>query len=229
MPTRASSGGLRLSDDAFQSEAPAYAEVARSLAGRAAELYELASGSPAAAGEGPLTRQNPQGLTGWDLSGPPWGSCILHPVTWFGGVPNDGVGRHAPDITSAWDRWYSANRPALIKLRFWNRAHERLGPSAVAPLGRLYWALRSYRIAGTGTPTATARTWNPRLGQRRDTGDSATFTTTASDTVVLSGTTLGVATHPGWNTVLLEISLDTSGHTSVITCGSLSVRFKRGQ
>lgn len=229
MPTRASSGGLRLSDDAFQSEAPAYAEVARSLAGRAAELYELASGSPAATGEAPLTRQNPQGLTGWDLSGPPWGSAILHPVVTFGGMPNDGVSKHAPDIISAWDRWYSANRPALITLRFWNRPHERLGPSAVAPLSRLYWAFRSVRIAGTGTPTATARTWNPQLFQRRDTGDSTTFTTTATDASVVAGTTLHVAAHPGWNTVLLEISLDTTGHTSIITSGSLNVRVKREQ
>lgn len=227
MPTRASSGGLRLGDGSFKSEAPAYAEVARSLAGRAAELYEFASGSAAATGEQPLTRPNPQGLTGWDLSGPPWGSAILHPVAWFSGVPVDGVSKHTPDDSARWDRLYRSNKPALIQLRFWNRPYDRISPAATAPLSRLYWAIRSIRIAGATTPTATARTWNPRLGQKRDTGDSATFATVTVDSTVISGTTLHVNALPGWNTVFLEVSLDTAGHTSVITAGSLNVRVKR--
>jgi hypothetical protein len=227
MPTRINSGGLRLTDASFKSEAPAYAETARSLAGRTAELYELASGAPAASGEPSLTPTNPQGLTGWDLSGPPWGSAILHPVCWVGGRSPDGVNMHQPSVDAAWERIYRSNKPALLAFHFWNRPHDKIAPAATAPLSILYWAFRSYRVSGAGTPTATARTWNRRLGSTRETGDSTTFTTTVADTSVVAGTTLQVAVHPGWNTVFLEVSLDTSGHTSMITCASLNVRVKR--
>lgn len=225
MTTRVTSGGLRLPAASFTSQAPAYAETARSLAGRATELYELASGQSSATGEPPVTPPNPQGRTGWDLSGPPWGSALYHPVAGWSGRSST-ANLIQPDTSAANDFWYTANRSAVISLRFWNRPHERLQPTAIAPLSRLYWFVRSTRISGTTTPTATAWTWNPRMGQRRATGQTATFTTTATDSTVLS-TALWVNALPGWNTVYLEVLCDSGSTVNQLVSGCLQVLAKR--
>lgn len=227
MPTRVSSGGLRLPGTRFQSRAPAYAETARSLAGRAAELYELASGVSSAAGEPPITPLNPQGRIGWDLSGPPWGSALRHNVAWFSGRSAT-ANLIQPDYDSTPGAFYNKNKPAIITLVFWNRPHESLSPWAVAPHARLYWVLRTVRVTGADTPTATARTWNRGCGQSPGTGQSETFTTTASESQVTSSS-LWVAARPGWNTVHLEVSLPTtSASTHWLTAGALQVLSKRG-
>lgn len=226
MPTtRCTSGGLRLPGTSFRSQAPAYAETARSLAGRATELYELATGASSAAGEQPVTRPNPQGLTGWDLSGPPWGSALLHPVVWFTGTqPVANLVQPAYDASNA--LWFSQGRAAQLRFSFWNRPFEGLAPFATAPLQRLYWALRTYRVSGATTPTATAITWNRGMGQSRETGVSQTFTTTANDSQVTSST-LWVAARPGWNTVYLEVRANASGTVHMLSAGCLQVLEKR--
>lgn len=227
MSTRVSSGGLLLGDGAFRGLAPAYAETARSLAGRATELYELATGVSSATGEPPVTALNPQGRVGWDLSGPPWGSALRHNVAWFSGRSAD-ANLIQPDYDSTPDAWYNKNKPAVVKLHFWNRPHDSLSPWAVAPHARLYWVLRSVRVTGADTPTATLRTWNRRFGQTRETGQTETFTTPVSETQV-TGITLWVPAGPGWNTVYLEVSLPTtSASTHQLTSGALQVLSKRG-
>lgn len=225
MTTRASSGGLRLPAGSFQSLAPAYAETARSLAGRANELYELASGESSAIGEQAITSPNPQGRTGWDMSGPPWGSALYHPVAWFTGR-STATNLIQPSFDAANALWFNSNRPATVRLHFWNRPHERLTPTAIAPLSRLYWLLRAVRIAGAGTPTATARTWNRRLGQRRETARTATLTMTAAESQVAS-TVLWVNAVSGWNTVHLELLANAAGTAYQLTSGCLQVLAKR--
>lgn len=79
---------LFLPDDAFYSESAARAEIIRSLAGRARVLYELATGQNPFPNEPAATRRNPNGDLGVNLSGPPWGSAILHPIAWIGGRPS---------------------------------------------------------------------------------------------------------------------------------------------
>lgn len=225
MPNRVTAAGLRMPDSAFKSQAPAYAEVARSLAGRAADLYELATGEPAVAGESPLTPTNPQGLIGWDLSGPPWGSALRMPIAWFGGRSADTANSLRPAHVWRHPQAYSEEKPAIIHLRFWNRAHDKLGPTAIAPLSRLFWVLNIYRVAGTTTPSVVLRTWNPRLGQKRETAQTQTVTQTAAETRITSAT-LWVSALPGWNTVVLEAST-TGAITGYITCGALQNLEKR--
>lgn len=225
MTSRVTSGGLRLPDSAFTAQAPAYATAARSLAGRATELYEFATGQSSATGEPPITPPNPQGMTGWDLSGPPWGSALLHPVVgWSGTAPTTNLIQ--PDTSATSDLWYSESRPALVVVRFWNRPHERLTPTAVAPLARLHWRFASVRIAGTTTPTATARTWNPRVGQHRDTANALSFTTTSTETVITSSG-LWVPAVPGWNSIYLEVLCSGGTTTHRLTNGCLQVVVKR--
>lgn len=227
MPTRVSSGGLRLGDTAFRSLAPAYAETARSLAGRATELHELATGVSSATGEPPVTAMNPQGRIGWDLSGPPWGSALRHNVAWFTGCPPT-ANLIQPDYDSTPELWFNKNKPATVTLHFWNRPHETLAPHAVAPHARLYWALRCVRVTGADLPTATMRSWNPRMAGRRETAQSDTFTTVAAETQVTSGT-LYVPALSGWNTVILEVTVPpTSASTHWLTAGALQVLSKRG-
>lgn len=226
MPNRISSGGLKLPDSSFRSQAPAYAEVGRSLAGRAAELYEYASGRAAVAGESPLTPPNPQGLTGWDLSGPPWGSALRTSVAWFGGRSADTANSHRPAAETAWERVYRVGKPATIALRFWNRPHERLGSTAVAPLSRLYWVLRVQRLAGASTPTITLRTWNHRALLKRETANTTTFVQTVGDAQVIAST-LWVPCVSGWNTVHLEASTTDTSLTAWIVSGALQNLVKR--
>ena len=212
MPSKSSSGGLRLPDSAVRSEAPAWAETARGLFGRVNEIYELAAGVAATEGEGALTPPNPQGLVGWDLSGPPWGSALRHSVAWCGGRSPDTATFIQPDNDSDSSRRYTQQRPALIFMLFYNRQHERITGSVPA-YARLYWVLRTYRVCGATTPTATAKSWNASLGETEETSPSSdTYTTTASDSQVLSST-LWVNCKPGWNRVALQVTTtDSSVH-----------------
>lgn len=231
MSTRVTSGGLQLGDTAFRATAPALAETARSLAGRAHELYELATGSPIVAGEPAITRPNPQGLIGWDLSGPPWGSALTHPVVWFTGRSSD-ANLIQPD-SDAGDRYrYTGSNSVSVSFRVWCRPFEQLKPEAVAPLSRLCWILRSYRVSGATTVTATASTWNPRFGGSLNDcnltdNSQIQFTTTAAESNVVT-TNLRVNVLPGWNRVHLHVSVG-SGTTSVyqLTAGALVVDAKR--
>ena len=77
MPLIASTQRLLRSD--VRSLAAALAKIPIALAGGARTLYELASGE--SADDGPAaTPRNPQGTTGVDRSGYPWGPAFRHPL-----------------------------------------------------------------------------------------------------------------------------------------------------
>jgi hypothetical protein len=216
MPSRISSGGLLLPPAAVRSEAPARAEIMRSLAGRAAELYELALGEACLGDNPPVTGPNPQGLTGWDLSGPPWGSALLHPVAWSSGrSPNTAV-VIAPGHDDQTERKFGGSLgPAHVRFPFYLRPFDSLPEPSIAPYARLTLALRSYRISGATTPTATVRVWNAQAGQDREQAVSSTYTTTAADTSQTFSNTLKVTAVPGWNLLELELAVapgDSSVH-----------------
>jgi hypothetical protein len=215
MPSRISSGGLLLPPSAVRSESPARAETMRSLAGRAAELYEYALGEPCLDGHPPVTGPNPQGLTGWDLSGPPWGSALLHPVAWVSGRSPNAAVCLAPDHADQTERKFGgAIGPCHVRLPFYVRAHDSLPEPSAAPYARLALALRSYRISGATTPTATVRAWNAAAGQDREQAVSATYTTTAADTSQTFSNALKVSARPGWNQLEVEVSV-AGGDSSV--------------
>lgn len=66
--------------DEVKSHKPAIADVGQMLAGKAAWLYEWATGASATPGTPPQCPRNPQGTYGHDHSGPPYGSAIRHPL-----------------------------------------------------------------------------------------------------------------------------------------------------
>lgn len=216
MTNRVSSGGLLLPPSAVRSESPCRAEVMRSLAGRAAELYELALGESCQSGSQPITRPNPQGLTGWDLSGPPWGSALLHPVAWFAGRQPNTAQVIAPDIADQTERLFGGVAgPALIRWPIYIRAFDALPAPSIAPYGRLTLAIRTHRVSGASLPTATVRIWNPAAGQGRPQARSVTFTTATNETSFVFSNAEGVDAVPGRNEINLEVAVesnDTSQH-----------------
>ncbi len=105
------------------SEAFGLAAVISALAGGAAALHELAAGCPLFDGDGAVTPRNPQGQLGVDLSGPPWGSAIRHPIAWFGSLKRNttrGYG-HAAAVG------FAADDPGIVDgWIFWNRPYDQL-------------------------------------------------------------------------------------------------------
>jgi hypothetical protein len=214
MPTRISSGGVLLPSERVRSQSVAAAEVIRSLAGRAAELYEYATGESCLTDHPPITPSNPQGLTGWDWSGPPWGSAVLHPIAWVSNTACS-TGAFAPDITDQTERRFGLSyAPARIVMRAYIRPHDILPSPSVAPYSRVCVAIRTERISGTTTPTATIRAWNEAL-QTQDQAATASFTTTISESTQQFANNLKVPVRPGdVNSVTLEIQVNGTGDTS---------------
>jgi hypothetical protein len=69
-----------LEDRVVASNAPAWADIPRALAGMSRVLHELATGENPVVGDPPATLPNPQGYLGVDLSGPPYGTAPIHSI-----------------------------------------------------------------------------------------------------------------------------------------------------
>ena len=123
--------------------AAARIEVPQSLAGRARYLWEMATGASAVDSEQAQVPVNPQGLLGFDMSGPPFGPCLLLPVAWWEGRSGAGV-----QPTNQWSSIGSAE--AIVDWRIRNRPHvERL--DGLAPLQQLALLWRATASAGTSS------------------------------------------------------------------------------
>ena len=85
-----SSDSLR--DEDTRSLALGDVRVLKSIVGRIRYLAEMATGRSIVDGEEAGIPRNPQGLLGVDLSGPPYGPCVLHSTWWFGGMKPDTSG-----------------------------------------------------------------------------------------------------------------------------------------
>lgn len=123
--------------------AGARGEVPLSLAGRDRHLWEMVTGASAVAGEPAAVPTNPQGLVGIDMSGPPFGPCLLLPVAWWEG--SSGAGVHPSHAWSA-----IAGTPAVKRWRVWNRPHMRR-LDGDAPLQQLGLLWRGTASAGTSS------------------------------------------------------------------------------
>lgn len=151
---------------AVQAHAGAYSETAQSLVGRPRFAWEMGLGGSAVAGELPLVESNPQGQTGADMSGPPFGAAMLLPVWTWAGQGDSGVSRA---------NYLSAVATTVARLpvfRLWNRPHA-VRPDGLAPLQQLALSWRasasagtssvlslSFRNLNTGTETTITRTIN---------------------------------------------------------------------
>jgi hypothetical protein len=137
---------LFLTDSFFRSEAQGLAEFERSIAGRARIAYELASGQNPFPNEPPATPLNPCGELGVNLSGPPWGSCVLHPVAVCGGMDTSSTMQgerravNAQVSSTAWTMF----GPWI----FFNRPHARLPAPSIAPYDRLYLSILADLASG---------------------------------------------------------------------------------
>jgi hypothetical protein len=118
-------------------------DVGQSLAGRDRHLWEMATGASAVVDEPASVERNPQGLIGIDMSGPPFGPCLLLPVAWWEG--RSGAGVSAPSIWSA-----IAGSKASTPWRIYNRPH-RLRLDGNAPLQKLALLWRGTASAGTSS------------------------------------------------------------------------------
>ncbi|MEK9724250.1 MAG: hypothetical protein VW405_12330 [Rhodospirillaceae bacterium] len=178
-------GPLRfLADDEFVSESVLRHEAVQSLSSRARAAYELAAGSTPFARERPASGFNPQGAIGVDLSGPPWGSAILHPVAWKNGRPPNGGVTGERSITDN----VSDEEITIGPWIFWNRPHATLRYPSVAPYSRLFLGFRAAMASGGGeTLTVTCRTLSPQTGNVLE-ERSEDFSVTTTDTRYTSST-----------------------------------------
>lgn len=221
---------LGLADSQVRSEALGKVEVIQGLAGNARWLYELATGAVPGDGQ-PATPPNPQGLVGCDLSGPPWGSALWHPVAWWGGISAAAGnvtcrGHLVGDISS--DRGQSKT----IVGRIWQRPFAPLPSGSIPPYSRALLSLRAYRYSGAGDITLTVEVWtnNPD-------GDGVTSTTcllpgataTGTETQFDLASTCFAQLEPGHNTVYLRFSSNVAAATAVaaVSCVTLFNGVKR--
>lgn len=174
-------------DSVFQSEAKAHAEVIKSLAGRARHLYELATGqNPLSGADPPCTPVNPDGELGVNLSGPPWGSAILHPIAWIGGIKAD-----IPNVVGSRPLTSMANADGSVTtglppanptrtIRNWSVRSRRYTPldveqGLISPYSRGYLAIRGW--ASAGTVEARIRVWQTGNDDNKRT-DTVEFSST---------------------------------------------------
>jgi len=135
---------------ATKDQAPCLAEVGQALSGKARYLYEIAAGNSAVASEDPVVPANPQGLTGVDLSGPPWGSAILRPVALFGGTASN-ANLQAPNR-----KLLATADGSVYDFALWVRPHSPMSDGYLPPEGTFGLLLRAYAASGTPTLTVTA-------------------------------------------------------------------------
>jgi hypothetical protein len=202
-----------LADVEADSESDALATVIQSLTGGAAFLYELVSGTRVTR-DTEVTPANPQGSVGVDLSGPPWGSALLHPIAWLGGAkPDTAIGYGiAPACT------VQANARAVVgPWLIWVRPFERLPLPFIAPYSIGVIHIRAHDSAGgvdfcdvdvrnlsiTGDPS-------PQLGALQ----FAPGTSEASITPVQGDIKIPLV--PGWNVLELGFAHDDDGETVTI-------------
>jgi hypothetical protein len=216
-----------LKDSEVCSEAAAYARVVRALAGGAAELYELATGKAAGA-DGPVTPPNPQGEIGIDLSGPPWGSAVRHPIAWIGGgvVPATATAYGMNNILTV-----TASNPGVVgPWMIWNRPFETLPrdsvTTAIAPYSRGVISLQAYNTA-VGNATITMSCTNLAFGDPQDAWQT-TFIINAGASVMQNFDNVGyVPLQPGWNMLWLRFKTASTTLTSIISSLAICQAAKR--
>lgn len=206
MPTKETSL-LPLPDTAFQSEKPALTKVIKSLAGRARHLYELAAGVNPVDDEPPASSFNPQGKLGHDHSGPPWGSCFLHPITYAAGVANSTSITAPAPIVSALDE-----ATKTLAWAFWHRPFASFPQvsARVPPYSRLYPRFVAFLSSGaSSTLILRVRARNPM--NRTDIADTSwheesfSVTSTSEQTkIATAGGDCFLPAVPGYNFVEME-------------------------
>ena len=186
--------------------AAATSETAQSLVGRPRFAFEMATGASAVAGELPMVESNPQGGTGVDMSGPPFGPALLLPVWEWVGKPDGGTS--PANYLSA----IGSTTATLPRFRLWNRPHA-VRSDGNAPLQQMVFVHRTTASAGTSTVLQI-------VIRNINTGIETVFTKNinATGTSDYTETTL-VPTAPGQN--VFEIRARTTSGTRTINIRSM--------
>ena len=190
--------------------------IARSLAGACRVLYELIAGQSAVAGEEAVAGTNPQGGIGVDLSGPPWGPALLHPIGVWAGLADDAdVIQPSPvlnvvGLPSTGGLGVATTGPWRIK----NRPHDAID-GVVAPYSRGLVTLRAHKANATnGTVVVRAR--NISLGEDMAAASTSISVTSTSETTFNLGTSFFVPLRSGWNDIQFEFFTSSSGASIII-------------
>lgn len=200
-----------LEETATAKHAPAVVEVAHSLAGRPRILWEMAHGESAVDGELAMAPTNPQGSIGVDLSGPPFGACVLLPVATFAQGAAAGI--------RPTSRWQTVDDTGVNRIfSLWNRPHATRA-DGLAPLQRLMWAW-SGRQSGAGSTT-----W--QIDFTTDTGTASITRTIATTTLTTYEETTLVPMAPGRNRVRIRMRRTSGSTTMNVLRWSLLVAAKR--
>jgi hypothetical protein len=212
------SSTLYLTDGATRGHAPTYSETAQSLVGRPRVAWELAHGASAVPGETPAIPLNPQGQYGVDMSGPPFGPCLLMHVASFGLTPTGNV--IAP--THPWGAIDSVipRRQGAFPFRFFNRFHA-IREDGLAPLQRLSVTLRRSATGGSGTTELVCRV------QSRTTGDDKAIIVNISTDAAGDVTIAQITCAPGINELDITLARLSGTRTVQIHGVMLHVAAKR--
>ena len=185
----------------IQAPGAAMATFVRSLAGGAAYLHELVSGR-AVSSDSQVTPPNPQGEIGVDLSGPPWGSAVRHPIAWCGGMlPSSAIGYGAGAVLRA-----PAGQRGSITVVFWVRPFEALQSPGIAPYSIGVVSMTGHRGAGASvTVGLDARNLATSVGVVLPVATNQTALSVTEAVIVPVSGDLTVPLVPGWNTIVIGV------------------------
>lgn len=217
MPSKIA-GGENLPDDVFRSQKGANPRVIVSLAGRARQRYERATGHNPVSGESPATALNPQGKLGHDHCGPPWGAAFLRPVAWL-------IGRD-PDSASIQSGYFEARSgiagstaAAVGPWLMWQQPFSQLPSPSIAPYARLYLYVRALTNAGTSDLTVVLKS-RELFTQAPTTRTSNVGTITTTETGFANADAF-VTMVPGYNHIDLSFAGSHDSNEITIVCAAL--------
>ena len=125
-------------------QSPAVSEVARSLAGQARWLYEMATGESAESGAAAEVLRNPQGLIGIDHSGAPYGVGLQHPIATGGNPIHKNIGTYWVDAP---DPVFTSTRGVAVNTTIWVKPH----PDGPGPYSEGLLQIRAQAVGATGS------------------------------------------------------------------------------
>jgi hypothetical protein len=205
-------------DATVRSEARGGVEIIHQLGGKARVNYERAAGVSAVDGEAPIAPSNPQGDgPGVDLSGPPFGSALRHPIFWWSWLGDDAdVQQPTGDKVASFIGGLLL--PAMLRFTVWNRPHAPTRDSSVykPPYSRALIVVRGHRTTGAGAAQLTGRARNVTMQetfQVEQTGTAGATTSSTTETgLFFTSDGFFVRLLPGLNEIALTFLCTTVGH-----------------
>lgn len=191
-------------------ESDAVARVIQSLVGGAAYLFELVAGH-AVSNDSQVTPPNPQGEIGVDLSGPPWGSAIRHPIAWCGGMLANAAINYGPGSVIKVPPGTALS--IVGPWRIWVRPFEHLPGESTAPYAIGEISLTGHEASAMAGVFLSVDIRNlsissaPLTQEKAFQIDSGT-TTEGTYTTGFTPTQPRVRLVPGWNTIEIGFSHD---------------------